>query len=159
MMSTERIVLPDCCEDWVLAYGAFYAVDSTFHCVECGSAWHKLKPGRFESPATGQIWSVQARVAENTQHRYLEAENGQNPLTPRCCTKLILDYGERIKLGRRFNCPICGSAWEKKEIEQHRHQPVVAYTNSSSGVTVAVQQGATRRFIVPLEEYQPWAGE
>jgi hypothetical protein len=158
-MSTDRVILPDCCEDWILAYGAFYGGEAEFRCVECDSPWRKLGPGRFESGRTGQVWSVRTQHAEERQHRFLEAEDGHNPLTPRCCTKLLLEYGDRIKLNRQFACPICGSSWEKREVEQHRHQPVPAYVNATRGVTVAVQQGATRRFVVPLEEYQPWGGE
>jgi hypothetical protein len=158
-MSTDRIVLPDCCEDWVLTYGAFYSADAEFRCVECDSAWRKLGPGRFASGRTNQIWSTRTRVAEDQQYRYLEAEDGQNPLTRRCCTKLILDYGDRIKLGRAFACPICGTSWQKHELEQHRDNPVVAYTDLGRNIHVAVQQGAPRRFVVPLEEYQPWGVE
>jgi hypothetical protein len=158
-MSTDRVVLPDCCEDWVLAYGAFYAPETEFRCIECNSAWRKLGPGRFRSERTGQIWAVTTRAAEDREYRYLEAEDGHDPITPRCCTRLILDYGDRIRLGRQFGCPICGSTWEKRAVEQHRHQPVTAYANLGNDVVVAIQRGTTRRFIVPLAEYQPWSGE
>jgi hypothetical protein len=158
-MSTDRIVLPDCCEDWVLTYGAFYAVGVEFRCVECDAAWCKLGSGRFQSRRTSQIWSVRTRGAEDQQYRYLEAEDGHNPLTRRCCTKLILDYGDRIKLGRTFACPICGTPWRKQELEQRQHNPVVAYSDLDRGISVAVQQGAPRRFVVPFAEYQPWGVE
>ena len=151
----ERVILPDCCEDWILAYGAYYAHGAEFECIECGTPWRKLEAGRFQETGSGRVWAERAREAEGQQFRYLEAEGGESALTNRCCAKLILGYGERVKDGKRFTCPVCGSEW-KKEVVQHRSgMQVAAYTNVARGVTIAIQKGRGRDFLVPLDDYRP----
>ncbi len=150
-----RVILPDCCEDWILAYGAFYQEGAEFGCLECSGTWRKLGPGRFQSLGSGRIWAERVRGAEGREFRYLAAEDGEKPMTERCCAKLILDHHRRIRPGKQFACPLCGSEW-KKELMQHRSGLQVAgYTNLSRGVTIAVQPGEGRSFLVPLDEYQP----
>lgn len=158
-LSTQRVILPDCCEDWILAYGAFYPADAEFTCLECGGGWQKLAAGRFQSRLDGRTWILRARRAEDQEYRYLEAEDGQNPLTPRCCARIILAHGERLPRGSQFNCPICGANWRKDEIERGPHRTVTAFVDEGREVAVAIQDGATRRFLVPAEEYQPWTRE
>ena len=43
-------VLPDCCEDWILQFGAFYGAGEAFACPECGSGWEKTARDRFQRP-------------------------------------------------------------------------------------------------------------
>ena len=103
----ERVILPDCCEDWILTYGPYYAADSSFECIECGTSWQKLERGRFQQTRNGRVWAERTRSAEGQQFRYLEPETGEGALTNRCCAKLILGYGERLKVGKQFACPLC----------------------------------------------------
>lgn len=151
----ERTILPDCCEDWMLAYGAFYEPEAEFECVECATPWRKLERGRFQGVQNERVWVERSRDAEGQRFRYLEAEDGENALTERCCAKMILDYGERIRPGRQFTCPICRSVWRKSPVEHRSGLRVTGYENRTRGVTMAVQTGRGRNFLVPIEEYVP----
>lgn len=151
----ERVILPDCCEDWILSYGPYYHPGSSFECIECGTPWQKLEPGRFREMRGERVWAERSRSAEGQQFRYLEPESGEGALTNRCCAKLILGHGDRLKAGKQFVCPLCGTEW-KKEMSQHRSGVQVAgYTNAARGVTIAIQRGGTREYLVPIEEFRP----
>lgn len=151
----ERVILPDCCEDWILGYGPFYEAGAGFECIECGSRWRKQAPGRFERVEGGQVWAERSREAEGQRFRYLEAEGGQNAMTNRCCARLILDYGERIHLDKQFACPICGTQWKKEQGESRGGMLVVSYLNETRGTRIAVQKGQGRDYLVPFEDYTP----
>ena len=151
----ERVILPDCCEDWILAYGAYYGYGAEFECIECGTPWRKLEAGRFQEAGGERVWAERAREAEGQQFRYLEGEGGEGALTNRCCAKLILGYGERIRDGKQFTCPICGSGWKKETIQHRSGMQVPAYTNASRGLTIAIQKGRGRDFLVPVDDYRP----
>lgn len=151
----ERVILPDCCEDWILAYGAFFQPGAEFECIECGTPWRKLEPGRFQETRSGRVWAERARAAEGQRFPYLEAETGEAALTNRCCAKLILGHGDRMETGKRFTCPMCGSGWEKQLVEHRSGLQVAGYRNMARGVTIAVQKGARRDYLVPLEEFRP----
>lgn len=154
-LSMERVILPDCCEDWILAYGAFYKEGSEFDCIECGSPWRKLESGKYQSRTSGQTWSMRTHEAEDQQFHYLSAEGGQKAMVERCCARILLSFGERIKLGRQFNCPLCGSTWKKDALPHRSGLQVTAYTNQTTGVSIAIQAGKGRDFLVPVDEYQP----
>ena len=151
----ERVILPDCCEDWIIAYGSYYDAGSRFECVECGTPWQKLEPGRFQEVRSERVWAERTRAAEGQQFRYLEPEKGEGALTNRCCAKLILDYGDRIKAGKQFACPVCGTEWKKEAIQHRSGTRVDGYTNVARGVTIAIQKGPARDYLVPVEEYRP----
>lgn len=150
----ERVILPDCCEDWILNYGPYYDPDSEFECIECGTPWHKLEPHRFQETHGGRVWVEKTRSAEGQRFRYLEPETGEGALTNRCCAKLILDYGERLKVGKEFICPLCGTQWKKEAIQHRSGMRVDGYTNQVRGVTIAIQKGTTRNYLVPVDDYR-----
>lgn len=150
----ERVILPDCCEDWILAYGAYYGPDVEFECIECGTQWRKLEAGRYQEAASHRVWAERAREAEGQQFRYLESEGGGDVLTNRCCAKVILTYGDRLKPGKQFTCPLCGSRWEKEMVQHRSGMQIAGYTNLARGVTIAIQKGRGRDFLVPVDEYR-----
>jgi hypothetical protein len=154
-MVMDRVILPDCCEDWVLDYGAYYKHGAHFECIECGTPWRKLEAGRYEETGSGRIWAERAREAEGQMFRYLESEGGAGVLTNRCCAKLILGYGDRIKAGKQFTCPICASQWKKGMVQHRSGMQVAGYTSSQQGVTIVIQKGSGRDFLVPVDEYRP----
>ncbi len=151
----ERVILPDCCEDWILACGAFYDEGARFECIECAGAWQKLEPGRYRQVRSGRVWVERGRHAEGREFRYLEAEEGEGAITDRCCAKLILEYGDRIQPGREFACPLCGATWKKDLMAHPSGLQVAGYSNTARGVTIAVQKGEHRSFLVPMSEYRP----
>src|SRR5512146_3182263 len=151
----ERVILPDCCEDWILTYGPYYAGGSSFECIECGTPWQKLERGRFQQTRNGRVWAERLRAAEGQQFRYLEPEEGEGALTNRCCATLILSRGERVRAGKQFTCPLCGTNWNKEAVQHRSGLRVDGYTNLAKGVTSAVQQGSPRNYLVPVEEYRP----
>ncbi len=150
----ERVVLPDCCEDWILTYGPYYDPGSHFECIECGTPWHKLEPGRFQQTRSEQVWAEKTRTAEGQEFRYLEPETGEGALTNRCCAKLILGYGDRIKVGKEFSCPVCGTNWKKEMVQHPSGIQVAGYTNTTRKVTLAIQKGPTRDYLVLVQEYR-----
>ena len=37
----ERVILADCCEDWIIEWGGFYKSGRAFQCPECATEWKK----------------------------------------------------------------------------------------------------------------------
>ncbi len=151
-----RVILPDCCEDWILELGAFYRDGAGFNCVECGSGWRKLGAGRYQHAGTGKVWLRRAWSSEGEEFPYLEAADGEHPVNRRCCAKLILRFDERIRAPREFSCPMCGTAWQKTRMPHRSGIEVTGYVNTSEGVTMAVQNGPGRNYLVPIDEYTVW---
>ena len=147
-----RVILPDCCEDWILAYGPFYASGTDFACIECGRPWRKIATGQFLSLRDERIWVQRERVSEGVSFAYLESADAANPTTERCCTKILLRHGPRLRTGTAFTCPICGTGWTKAEREQGGIR-VPCFHNRRLNVDLAIVEGAHRSFLVPLDEY------
>ncbi len=150
----SRLILPDCCEDWILQYGKFYGTGALFRCLECGTEWRKEGPGTFVETASGtRFVEVVRRSSEGAEFAYLAAVGRPNPITERCCELILVRYGPQSPL-TDLTCPICGTTW-RKEQRLLRGFNVLCFTHSVTGEVRALQQGRTRRYLVPLDEYTP----
>ncbi|MBI4497952.1 MAG: hypothetical protein HY689_08655 [Chloroflexi bacterium] len=140
----QRRILPDCCEDWVLAYGGYYNAGQEFACLECGALWRKEEAGRYRQASTGTVY----REVERRDYRSLGPETGPAPLTERCCTQVLLTYGPNMRVDS-FACPVCRTPWSKRT-EQGWVPPREIYTNERTRTEFTIQQGPTRRYLLPV---------
>lgn len=147
----KRVVLPDCCEDWILQYGRFYWAQDLFHCPECRTAWQKLAPGQFRREGDGKVFAECSRSSEGAQFRYLAPVASPGPLVERCCAKIILAYGPSMRPGP-FYCPVCRAHWVKDE-RVRGGLSIPCYQREDLPEPLAIQSGATRPFLVPLSAY------
>lgn len=149
-----RAILSDCCEDWILAYGPFYDEGARFSCLECGREWQALADGRYLRLRDGKVWLEAVRPGRGTGFRYLAAEDGQNPLTERCCAQIILAHGPGLRAGFEFQCPICRTPWRKERRERGGLHTDV-YHNLRLGTAMAIEEGERRRFLVEVPVAEP----
>src|SRR5438094_289399 len=97
-----RVVLPDCCEDYILEYGGYYAAGEEFSCPECGTAWHTLEGQRYGLSGTTKTFERRERQGvpgSHASYAYLGSLDGHDPIIDRCCTKLLLRYGPALRGG------------------------------------------------------------
>jgi predicted RNA-binding Zn-ribbon protein involved in translation (DUF1610 family) len=147
----DRVILSDCCEDWIIEWGGFYATGAHFACPECATAWQKTSAG-FER-ADGRSFVRRERSRESASFPYLAAQDGHEPNVERCCAKILLTYGDRMADGA-FACPVCGTQWERRSERLHGLRvPVFAKAGLAEALTV--QPGRTRPFLVSISEYSP----
>jgi predicted RNA-binding Zn-ribbon protein involved in translation (DUF1610 family) len=145
----ERVILADCCEDWILEWGDFYTDGATFRCPECGTEWEQHGRGRFVRQSDERVF-VRERLG-GAGFEYLGAEGGPQPITNRCCAKILLRHGEHMPLGE-FACPVCSTAWTIGTTRAHGLRlPTFAKDDLSEPLTV--QPGRTRPFLVSLSRY------
>ena len=140
----QRRILPDCCEDWALTYGGYYDDGQEFACLECGASWRRAAPGRFRQATTGAIY----REVERRGYRSLAPETDDAPITERCCTQILLRYGPAMRV-TSFLCPVCRTPWSKR-VEQGWVPPREVYTNERTGTEFTIQEGPTRRYLLPV---------
>src|SRR6266566_1405735 len=66
---TERVILADCCEDWIIEWGGFYKSDRSFSCPECATEWKKTDTDTYRRGG-GRILRVSGlRHAVAAPHR------------------------------------------------------------------------------------------
>lgn len=147
-----RVVLPDCCEDWILTYGPFYETGAAFECIECNRPWRKDGSDQYLSLGDERVWVRRERVGDGATFAYLESADATNPTTERCCTQILLRHGPRLRIGKSFDCPICRTHWTKIERDRGGIR-VPCYHNGRLDVSLAIVDGAVRSFLVPLDEY------
>lgn len=151
-MSAERVILADCCEDWIIEWGGFYRSDQAFACPECATEWRTTGPHTFRR-ADGRAFERRARSGPEASFPYLAATDGHQPNVDRCCAKILLAQGERLRDGP-FSCPVCGQTWQKRTERRHGMRlPVFAKEGLVEPLTI--QPGRTRPFLVALSEYSP----
>ncbi|MBI3522640.1 MAG: hypothetical protein HY071_06000 [Chloroflexi bacterium] len=151
-MSEERVILADCCEDWIIDWGGFYAVGQAFACPEDATEWTKTAKGAYRR-ADGREFQLRSRRGPEAEFPYLASADGHEPNVERCCAKLLLAYGERLGDGP-FRCPVDGSVWQKRTQRLHGLRvPVFAREGQSEPLTI--QPGRSRPFLVALSEYSP----
>ncbi|MBI3976794.1 MAG: hypothetical protein HY331_01285 [Chloroflexi bacterium] len=150
---TRRTVLPDCCEDWILAYGRFYPAGEAFECLECSTEWRKEAPDRFVRVRDSQAFVRRVRVAEGAEFPYLAAADGHDPITERCCAQILLRHGPAMKV-EAFACPICGTRWHRA-IRRQSGVSVVCFSRPGLDEPLAIQRSGRRPFLVPLSTYSP----
>ncbi len=91
---SERVILADCCEDWIVDWGGFYEQGRAFACPECATGWTKTGPGRFRR-MDGREFERRARRGPEAEFTYLASASGHQPIVERCCAKILLRHGER----------------------------------------------------------------
>lgn len=148
----ERVILADCCEDWILEWGGFYEAATRFACPECATEWRKSAAQEYLR-ADGHRFARRSRSGPDASFPYLAAIEGAEPNVDRCCAKIILSYGARMADGP-FACPVCGSSWERRGERLHGFR-VPVFQKAGDSNPLAIQQGTTRPFLVAVTEYSP----
>ena len=148
----DRVILADCCEDWIIEWGGFYAAGAGFSCPECATAWEKIADGAF-TRRDGRSFVRRERTGPAASFPYLASRDGHQPNVERCCAKILLKHGDRMTDGP-FACPVCGTHWERRTERLHGLRvPVFAKAGLAEPLTV--QPGRTRPFLVVISEYSP----
>ena len=149
---TERTILNDCCEDWIIQWGGFYRSGAAFVCPECGTGWRKTQ-GAYERPSDGRSFARRVRKGPEDEFPYLAAVDGQEPIVDRCCAKILLTHGARMPEGP-FACPVCATAWTKRTDRLHGLR-VSVFEKAGLAEPLTIQPGRTRPFLVAVSEYSP----
>ncbi len=153
MADGERVVLPDCCEDYILEYGGFYATGDAFACPECATRWRKLEERRYVLADSGKAFERRERGGPDGAqgvYAYLSSLDGHDPIVDRCCTKLLLRYGPGLR--GSLICPICRTAWMPEQASRGGMR-VAAFRTARLAEPLAIQRSRTRSFLVPLSAY------
>jgi len=149
---TERVILADCCEDWIIQWGGFYETGAAFSCPECATDWAKAGSDRYRR-ADGREFARRERAGPQDRFPYLAASDGHEPNVERCCAKILLAHGAGLKEGP-FSCPVCKARWERRTERLHGLRvPVFAKAGLPEPLTI--QPGRTRPFLIALSEYSP----
>lgn len=148
----ERVILGDCCEDWIIEWGGFYADGGAFACPECATGWTKRGPGRFERD-DGREFARRERAGPESSFPYLASAEGQEPDVERCCAKILLGHGPTMADGA-FACPVCGTRWERRTDRLHGFR-VPVFAKPGLGEALTIQPGRRRPFLVAVSEYSP----
>ena len=151
-MSAERTILADCCEDWIIDWGGFYATGRAFSCPECATEWSKTADDSYRR-ADGREFVRKVRRGPQAEFQYLAAATGDEPNVERCCAKILLAHGERMAEGP-FTCPVCGTEWTLTKQRLHGLR-VAVFAKRGLHEALTVQPGRTRPFLVALSEYSP----
>lgn len=147
----ERVILADCCEDWILEWGPFYGTGASFACPECGTEWRKEAAERYRREQDGHGFVRRERQKERAAFPYLGAEDGREPLTERCCAKILLRHGHRMAPAE-LRCPVCGTQWSIGSSSAHGLR-VPTFSKEGLEEPLTIQPGRTRPFLVALSRY------
>lgn len=150
---TERVILNDCCEDWIIAWGGFYRPGSSFVCPECATEWRKPREATFERTSDRREFTRRVRRGPEDEFPYLAAVDGQEPIVERCCAKILLTHGARMPEGA-FTCPVCATAWQKRSERLHGLR-VAVFEKEGLAEPLTIQPGRTRPFLIAISEYSP----
>jgi len=148
----DRVILADCCEDWIIEWGGFYEDGAVFACPEDATEWTKTGPSAFRR-ADGRAFIRRERKGPEASFPYLAEKAGDEPNVERCCAKILLAHGERMRDGS-FACPVCGTHWERRTERLHGLR-VPVFEKGGLAEPLTVQPGRTRPFLVPVSEYSP----
>lgn len=149
---SERVILNDCCEDWIIQWGGFYAAGARFACPECATEWARGASG-YRRALDGREFARRARTGPDDEYPYLAAVDGQEPHVERCCAKILLTYGGRMREGE-FTCPVCRTSWIKRAERLHGLR-VAVFDKDGLAEPLTIQPGRTRPFLVGVSEYSP----
>lgn len=149
----QRTILPDCCEDWIVAYGRCYEENDEFPCLECGTEWRKTGSGRFQRRSDERTFVERTRPRGGEEHPYLAPEEGEEPVTARCCARIILQHGPSTKV-ERFLCPVCRTEWRREMIARGGVR-VPCFTHAGLAEPLTIQTGKPRSFLVPISHHSP----
>jgi predicted RNA-binding Zn-ribbon protein involved in translation (DUF1610 family) len=151
-MSEDRVILADCCEDWIIEWGGFYGSGRKFECPECATEWMKTGVGAYRR-GDGREFARRARSGPEAEFPYLASTSGHEPNVDRCCAKILLAYGERMRVGA-FACPVCGTSWERGSERLHGLR-VPVFRKAGLPEALTIQPGSPRPFLITLSEYSP----
>ena len=161
----ERVILADCCEDWIIEWGGHYPAGRAFTCPECATQWTKQGPGRFRRADAREFERRERKGPSSSATRagrdpgpeaafpYLAAADGDEPDVERCCAKILLAHGQRLADGA-FTCPACGTEWERSTQRLHGLR-IPVFSRSGLREPLTIQQGRDRPFLVAVTEYSP----
>lgn len=149
----ERVILNDCCEDWIIEWGPFYDKGMGFACPECGTAWRADGEARFRRVDDEQVFRRRDRRAGVGAFPYLGSEDGIEPLTERCCAKILLSQGARMGSGD-FTCPVCRTEWHVAATRIHGLR-LPTFSKRGLPEPLTIQSGRTRSFLVGVSHYSP----
>jgi len=148
---SERVILADCCEDWIIEWGRFYRPATEFACPECATEWRKEGPATFVRVSDRHAFQQRERGSDGVAFAYLGAADGREPVTDRCCAKILLQHGEHLAPGT-FICPVCRTRWTIGSTRAHGLRlPTFAKEGLEEPLTI--QQGRTRPFLIALSRY------
>ncbi len=157
---TERVILSDCCEDWIIQWGGFYRPGTPFACPECATEWRKTRGSGYMRASDQREFVREIRrgpgegpSGEEQQFPYLAAADGQEPIVERCCAKILLTHGARMREGA-FTCPVCATEWTKRADRLHGLR-VAVFEKAGLVEPLTIQPGRTRPFLVAISEYSP----
>lgn len=149
---SERTILNDCCEDWILEWGGFYAPGARFACLECATEWTKADAG-YRRVGDGRDFVRREHARAEARFPYLAAADGQEPRVERCCTKILLTHGPHMPDGA-FVCPVCATRWSKRSERLHGLR-VPVFEKEGLDEPLTIQPGRTRPFLIAISEYAP----
>ena len=147
-----RVILADCCEDWIIEWGGFYADGARFSCPEDATGWQKTAAATF-TRADGRVFVRHERTGPAATFPYLASQDGHQPDVERCCAKILLRHGETMADGP-FTCPVCRTTWERQSERLHGLR-VAVFAKPGLAEPLTVQPGRTRPFLVRVSEYSP----
>lgn len=147
----ERVILDDCCEDWILEYGAHYDAGTTFSCPECDTPWRAEGKGRFVRRSDEHAFLRRDRRTGEGSFPYLGAEDGREPIIERCCAKILLEHGAHLPAGE-FVCPVDRTHWTVGSSKLHGLR-VPTFEKAGLEEPLTIQPGRTRAFLVLLSRY------
>lgn len=150
---SERVILSDCCEDWIVQWGGFYRPGGDFACPECATEWRKTGEASYRRPADGRDFTRRERAGPEDRFPYLAAADGQEPRVERCCTKILLTHGDRLREGS-WVCPVCATRWTKRSERLHGLR-VPVFEKEGLDEPLTIQPGRTRPFLVGVSDYSP----
>jgi len=136
----ERTILADCCEDWIIEWGGFYKADRAFRCPECATEWTKSADDSYRR-GDGRSFVRRTRKGPQAEFPYLAAADGHEPNVERCCAKILLAHGERLREGL-FVCPVCGTEWTRTTQRLHGLR-VPVFAKATLREPLTVQPGRT----------------
>jgi uncharacterized Zn ribbon protein len=148
----ERVILADCCEDWIIEWGGYYKTGRAFRCPECATDWQKSGADEYRR-GDSRIFQRRTRIGPQASFPYLASADGQQPQIERCCAKILLSHGERMPDGM-FVCPVCGTEWQRSAERLHGLR-VAIFKKPGLAEPLAIQSGRTRSFLVSISEYSP----
>ncbi|MCL5256229.1 MAG: hypothetical protein M1319_00325 [Chloroflexi bacterium] len=149
----QRTILPDCCEDWILTYGKCYEEGEEFRCLECGTQWVKTGEGNYRRGSDKRAFVERSRTRGGEEYPYLAPQEGPEPVTQRCCARIILRHGQDTKV-EHFVCPICRTEW-RREMVARGGVNVPCFTRPDLAEPLTIQQGKPRPFLVPVSRHSP----
>lgn len=150
---TERVILNDCCEEWIIQWGGFYGAGASFRCPECATDWRKQREATFERLSDRREFARRVRRGPEDAFPYLAAVDGQEPNVERCCAKILLTHGAGMPEGP-FACPVCSTRWSKRTERLHGLR-VPVFDKEGLAEPLTIQPGRTRPFLVAVSEYSP----